>query len=204
MTRLGHIERSPHAGLTVHGGRVSCECVLALVAATEKSKGNKFGSGFRVLTKNVRDCDPWGIASSPTDVFQGQLASICTVENLTEYTLMPPRPGEPQHALVVISNVTDAAAGGAGATVTVEHVEQVGASAVADVAKMLRKLGTLARAMPAASDGTQETQHWQSQESTPWTQRKARRLAMTPTDASIPDTQVTPASSFVPGLAAAL
>ena len=77
-----------------------------------------------------------------------------------------------------------------------KHVEQVGASAVADVAKMLRKLGTLARTMPAALDGMPETPHWQSQESTPWTQRKARRLATTPTDASIPDTQVTPASAL--------
>ena len=60
VARLGDIERSPHAGLMVHGGRVSCECVLALVAATEKSKGDKFGSGFMVLTKNVQGLRPVG------------------------------------------------------------------------------------------------------------------------------------------------
>ena len=55
VARLGDIERSPHAGLLVHGCTISCECVLALVAARERSKGNKFGTGFRVLTKSVVD-----------------------------------------------------------------------------------------------------------------------------------------------------
>ena len=73
VARLAEIDKSPHAGLTVAQGRVSCECVLALVAATEKTKGNAFGAGFRVITKRVVDCDIWltedgGGAQSAADI----------------------------------------------------------------------------------------------------------------------------------------
>ena len=187
VARLGDIERSPHAGLLVHGGTISCECALALVAARERSKGNKFGTGFRVLTKNVVDCDPWLTVEEGGSTFGGQLASICSVDNVTPFTLNPPRPGQMQYALVVVSNVTPCGGEVAGVTLTVDHVEQVGADAVEDVLKMLRKLGALGRMAPQAELGTQITPRWSSQTQTPWTQRKTRRLDATPTDGSIPD-----------------
>jgi len=186
VARLAEIDKSPHAGLTVSQGRVSCECVLALVAATEKSKGNAFGAGFRVLTKSVVDCDIWHNGDGTGEPFQGQLASICSPETLTGFTLHPPRPGEVQHALVVISNVTENAATGQGKSLTVDGVEQVGEEAVPAVVKMLQKLAMLARNMPSAKSSEAGRANWSSCDLSPWkTGKRARVLEATPTDETI-------------------
>ncbi len=138
------------------------------------------------MTKNVIDCDPWGPAEAEAVVCKGQLASICSVDNLTQYTLTPPRRGHLQYALIVVSNV---ALQGETPTFTVDQVEPVGASAVHDVSKMLRKLGVLAQQKPTGRDvsARASTPQWLSPEKTPWTARKARRLEATPTDTSLPD-----------------
>ena len=205
--RLGDIERSPHSGLTVAGGKVPCRCALALVATSTRSKGQKTGTGFRVVTRDVVDCDPWKDDGLGDCAFAGMLASICSIDAIPQVTLSPMRPGETVYALVLVSNVTPdtAATAQPGSRVMmVEQVYQVVSEAVPDVRRMLRKLSQLARKLPRdESSGSSpmklQSPQWPSADETPWTARKARKLHETPTDASIPDSEVdmTPATKDV-------
>ena len=104
VARLGDIERSPHAGLLVHGGTISCECALAVVAARERSKGNNFGTGLRVLTKNVVDCDPWLTVEEGGSTFGGQLASIEDQQDYDRLVRLLPNDQTPNQIGTVTGN----------------------------------------------------------------------------------------------------
>ena len=89
------------------GGKIliPCQKVLALVKASKNSKPDQLGSGFKLTTPNVEDLlsteDPTGLAGT-----KHTLSAICTLDNLPQYRLDPPRGGT-QHALVTVTAKTD-------------------------------------------------------------------------------------------------
>merc|ERR1711924_183114 len=79
---------------------------LALVRSSKNSKPSPLGNGFKLVTPGVEDLlsteDPTGQAGQ----MEHTLSAICTLSNLPQYRLDPPRGGN-QNALVVVTAKTD-------------------------------------------------------------------------------------------------
>ena len=178
VARLRDITLAPHAGMVVQidDTSIAADFVLVLIAVKEKSGGKQFGKGYRVITKNVIDCDIWQSGEdipATRDCF-----SLCTMGNLLYYKLAPPRPGGIQYALSLVSNV------GKG-NFMIDYVESIALENVEDYKKLLRKLATLAYGAKF-SDTPAKRPSW-SPTRTPFAAKKVRKLAQSPTDASLPD-----------------
>ena len=83
---------------------VPCQKLVALVRSHQKSKAVRLEHGFNLITSSVQDVMGAGSgAAQPTEEFT--LTTMCTVENLSQYKLDPPR-GAKQHAIITITDVT--------------------------------------------------------------------------------------------------
>ena len=203
ITCLKDIEVLPHVGMVVGG--VKCELALVLVAATARSEFQRFGSGYRLITKNVLDVGFGASALKPDDSSASgakeptgmDLVAICTEHNLTEYKMAPSRKGDVQHALLVISGVRhmkpphDIVSGAEEPnrkSFMVERLQLVeGAGNVLACQKMLGKLKH-ARGEFAFEGTKRDRSAWDEQAMTPVSSaKKVRRLSETPTGGSLPD-----------------
>ena len=109
---LHMVEPSPHYAFTVTctssaGGdalMIPCQKVLALVKSSKSSKSITVGSGFKLVTPEVVDVLAPLLTNETTDKSY-TLSSMCTLDNLPQYRLDPPRGGS-QHALVTITAKT--------------------------------------------------------------------------------------------------
>ena len=178
VARLRGITVAPHAGMVVQidDTAIAADFVLVLIASKERSGGNQFGKGYRVITKNVIDCDIW----QPGEDIPAtkDCVSLCTMDNLLYYKLAPPRPGGIQYALALVSNVGNG-------NFMIDYVESIGLENVEDYKKVLRKLATLAYG--ATFSATPAKRPSWSPTRTPFAAKKVRKLAQSPTDASLPD-----------------
>ena len=182
--RVRDITVAPHAGMVVKMGNVTivADYVLVLIAAKERSGGKQFGTGYRVLTKNVVDCDIW---DSGSDVpVTADCVSICTMDNLMHYKMAPPKPGSVQYALALVSGFTAATDSTTG-SLMIDYVESIASDNIEDYKKALRKLATLAQGATFATSPAKRLS-W-SPTRTPFNAKRARKLAHSPTDASLPD-----------------
>ena len=108
----------PHVGMVVDGAK--CDLGLVMAGATTKSEFQRFGEGYRLITKNVHDVGFGASPLKPQDGCSGHdigfdLVAVCTEHNLTDYKMAPPRKAEMQYALVVVSSLRQAAAAAGGA-----------------------------------------------------------------------------------------
>ena len=188
--RVRDITVAPHAGMCVKMDDslfIVAEYVLVLIAATERSGGNSFPSGYRVLTKKIVDVDFW---ESGEDILEAaDCVSICTMDNLVHYKMSPPRPGGREYALALVSGfrpATDSTKG----TLMIDYVESIDTNNIEDYKKMLRKLASLAKGATFARNPAKRPS-W-SPTRTPHTAKKTRQLSHNPTDASLPDLGPTP------------
>ena len=83
----------PHVGMVVDGAK--CGLGLVLVGATTKSEFQRFGEGYRLITKSVQDVGFGASSLKPSECCLGHdtgfdLVAICTEHNLTEYKMAPP------------------------------------------------------------------------------------------------------------------
>ena len=86
-------------------GTTFCPCtqVLALVESSETSSLQQAGAGgFKITTNNVKD-----LLHDTSEAHSVQLTSFCTLENLQDFKLDPPRTrtNKKQAAIVLISSV---------------------------------------------------------------------------------------------------
>ena len=188
--RVRDITVAPHAGMCVKMDDslfIVAEYVLVLIAATERSGGNSFPSGYRVLTKKIVDVDFW---ESGADIPEAaDCVSICTTDNLVHYKMAPPRPGSRQYALALVSGFRPATESTKG-TLMIDYVESIDTNNIEDYKKMLRKLASLAKGATFARNPAKRPS-W-SPTRTPHTAKKTRQLSYNPTDASLPDSEPTP------------
>jgi len=194
--RIRDITNSPHAGMRVkmnNGREVLAEYALVLICATEKSGGQAFGSGYKVITKNVRDCDIWDDGSDVP--VTADCVSICTTDNLLHYKVGPLKPGTVQYAVALVSGLSPASGSKPG-TIMLDAVQLVNFNDLADHKKVLRKLMTLA--MDATFSATPAKRAAWSPSFSPFHAKKARKLACNPTDASLPDSAPTPSDASLP------
>ena len=140
------------------------------------------GSGYRVINKNDIDCTIWNSGEDITSA--NDCVSICTMENLVHYKLAPPRPGGMQYALALVSRVSAATESRTG-NVMIDYVEPITSDSVEEYKQILCKLATLANGATFAESPVKRAS-W-SPERTPFQARKIRKLAQSPTDASLPD-----------------
>ena len=108
------VQTSPHYAFTVactsssDGNTISlpCQKVLALIRSTKNSKPSNLGDGFKLITPGVEDLlstvDTTGLAEQKRHT----LSAICTLSNLPQYRLDPPRGGN-QDALVIVTAKTE-------------------------------------------------------------------------------------------------
>ena len=199
VARFAEIQSKAHVGMVIDNQR--CELVLVLAAATEKSQFQKFGDGYRLVTKNIVDgvCVPEGSQSERT-VPQNPytLVSICTEQNLTNYKLGPQRKGGLQYALVVVSGMREEAATGAEEpsckTFMVERIQLLDTEAVEPCKKLLGKLA-FARSDMVFEGSKRDRTAWSSETGTPSSKgKKVRRLSESPTDVSLPGARPASAS----------
>ena len=184
----------PHIGMVING--LKCDLALVFAAATEKSEFQKFGDGYRLITRNVLDVGFGPTTMKPEDcradaTAKYDLVAICTEHNLTDYKMAPPRKSAAQNALLAISGVRESAAG-AGAfglkTCMVDRMQLIdGADNVMACQKMLGKLAH-ARSEFSFEGTKRDRSAWSDQPVTPVSSaKKVRRLSASPTDASLPD-----------------
>ena len=107
---LHMVETSPHYAFTIDcksasdGSQISipCQKVLALIRSTKNAKATNLGDGFKLITPGVEDLlstvDPTGLAGQ----MKHTLSAICTLSNLPQYRLDPPRGGH-QDAPVIVT-----------------------------------------------------------------------------------------------------
>ena len=193
IARLQEISVLPHVGMVVNG--LKCELALVLVAAMEKSEFQKFGDGYRLITKNVLDVGFGRGAVQPEDsranaTAKYDLVTICTEHNLTDYKMAPPRKAAAQYALLAISGVRETAAGAeelGRKTFMVDRMQLVdGADNLAACQKMLGKLAH-ARSEFSFEGTKRDRSAWDDQPETPVSSaKKVRRLSCSPSDASLP------------------
>ena len=170
---------------------------LVLVGTRTKSEFQRFGDGYRLVTRNVYDVGFGASSLKPEDGPPGHdtgfdLVAICTEHNLTDYKLVPPRKAEMQYALVVVFHLRRApAAAGAGEpgrkTFMVERVQPLqGADAVSACQRMLSKL-KYARNEFKFEGTKRDRSAWDDMPTTPTsTAKRVRWLSNCPTDASLP------------------
>ena len=86
------------------------------------------GSGIKLITPDVEDL----LSTEDAGEMKHTLSAICTLENLPQYRLDPPRGGT-QHALVVVTAKTDA-------SFVVESVQLLSSEEAAQAKQSLLKL----------------------------------------------------------------
>ena len=86
------------------------------------------GSGFKLITPDVEDL----LSAEDAGQMKHTLSAICTLDNLPQYRLDPPRGGT-QHALVIVTAKTDA-------SFVVESVQLLSSEDAAQAKQSLLKL----------------------------------------------------------------
>ena len=181
---LHMVETSPHYAFTVactstsDGSKIflPCQKVLALVRSSKNSKACALGSGFKLITPDVEDLlsplDPTGRA----DQMKHTLSAICTLSNLPQYKLDPPRGGN-QDALVIVTAKTED-------SFVIESVQFLNSDEAAQVKQSLLKL--LQLAIHIHIRDRKRAVQWNDAFS-PLSSRKCSRVGRSPTDAPLPD-----------------
>ena len=142
----------------------------------EELKPNPLGSGFKLFTPGIEVLlnteDPTGNASQ----MKHTLSAICTLSNLPQYRLDPPRGGN-QDALVIVTAKTDD-------SFVIESVQFLKSDEAAQVKQSLLKL--LQLAIHIHIRDRKRAVQWNDAFS-PLTSRKCSRVGRSPTDAPLPD-----------------
>ena len=140
-------------------------------AIIEEFEGRNLGTGFKIITPDVED-----LLSDVAEPKKHTLSAICTLDNLPQYRLDPPRGGT-QAALVTVTAKTDV-------SFVVESVQLLSSDEALQAKESLLKL--LHMAMHIYSRDRKRTIEWTNNFS-PMMARKCTRVGRSPTDAPLPD-----------------
>ena len=154
-----------------------CQKILALVRSSKNSKADRLGDGYKRVTPDVEDLlsieNPTEVAGQKTHT----LSAICTLDNLPQYRLDPPRGGT-QAALVTLTAKTDV-------SFVVESVQLLSSDEADQAKHSLLKL--LHMAIHIHSRDRKRTVEWTDGFSPITGARKCTRVGRSPTDAPLPE-----------------
>ena len=190
---LSEITRAPHAGLSVRG--TTCEFALTLCAISGTSDCQMIGEGYRIVTGGLREVRTSSSEASPQLVETarpGSFVSMCTLSNLTQYTLTPSRPGGVTYVVALISSVLSAAQGSASepsqTTFIVDRVSPpLQADDRLDYALLLNELEKFSK-LGKPDDTPKRRAEWAQEAATTLrSAKKAKALSREPTNAPLPE-----------------
>ena len=162
-----------------------CSQVLALVEASQPSSLQEAGAGgYKITTNNVKD-----LLHDANDARGVQLTSFCTLNNLQDFKLDPPRTqaNKKQAALVLISSVLQAGSAEQPASFMVDSVQLLQPTEVDSVKGCLKRmlfLTTLAGHMSSRKRAASEPT---TDQESPTKAAKCRVLGRHPTAAPVPE-----------------
>ena len=162
-----------------------CSQVLALVEASKPSNLQQAGTGgYKITTDNVKD-----LLHDDDDARGVQLTSFCTLDNLQDFKLDPPRTqaSKKQAALVLISSILQESSAGQPASFMVDSVQllqQTEVDAVKICLKRMLFLTTLAGHMSSRKRAASELT---TNNKSPAKAAKCRVLGRHPTAAPVPE-----------------
>ena len=187
------LKHSPHGGLIVEdadGARQACGSVLTLLAHVGKCSVVDLEAGHRIATAKT-----WNIPFDPNLVsadgapehadaeLNAQFVSYCTMSNVQYYTLSSRKGQLPTYAMVVVgsSHVT-----GGVTTFMIDKVQTLASTDIGATQRLFAKLSLLGKKASIAMDASSKSPKPSSDcDITPFKAKKARRLTLSPTDASI-------------------
>ena len=155
---------------------IPCQKFLALVRSTKKSNATLLGNGYKLITPDVEDVLSTEDSNGVLGHGKHTLSAICTLENLPQYRMDPPRGGI-QHALVIVTGKTDV-------SFVVESVQLLSPEEAVEAKQSLLKL--LHMAMHIYRRDRKRAVEW-TDDFSPATSRKCKRVGRSPTDAPLPD-----------------
>ena len=106
--------------------------MLVLVRSTKNSKAAPLGSGYKLIAPDVEDLLSTEDPNQVTSQMKHTLSATCTLDNLPQYRLDPPRGGH-QHALVIVTAKTDV-------SFVMEYVQLLSSDEAAQAKQPLLKL----------------------------------------------------------------
>ena len=182
---IAEIQSSPHYPFQVqmkdcilHG-----DSVITLIGSRTKSVTDKCGSGFKVTTKNIMDIlgETFGLDQRAVDV-----VAYCTVDELMEFKMDPPRGGSCRIAIASVIGVEHGQENQI--CIVVNKLQYIDGPDILDMQEAFTKLRTLCRHLkdlhPIVDNNKRHAEPaLLSRE--PQSTKKCRTLARTPTDASL-------------------
>ena len=186
---MSTVQRASHVGMVIDTVPVSC--VLSLVAHVGRSETVNLQNGHKLISKNCWNV-PFETPSAKVDgapehadtTIIGEVASYCTMENVQDYILSARRPNEPTYAVIVISSIRAAPAGGDANIYMVGKVQPVNPESIDALRRLLRMLSKFA-ITASSSAATQVSPIKWPDDRTPGHAKKARRLGSHPTASPI-------------------
>ena len=162
-----------------------CSQALALIEASEPSGLQDAGNGgYKITTSNVKD-----LLKDANDARGVQLVSYCTLENLQDFKLDPPRTqtSKKQAALVLISSVLQESSAEQPASFIMDSAQLLHQTEVNEVKVCLKRLlyltvlaGHMSSKKRSASEPTNDKE-------SPTKAAKCRALGRHPTGAPVPE-----------------
>ena len=173
---LHMVETSPHYTFqVVHSecNAMPCQKIIGLIRCSKNSKVETLGDGFKLTTTGLADL--LEADNSEHDSKRYTVSAVCTMENLPNYRLDPPRGGE-QHALVTISDMI-------GDTFVLDQVQLLKPEEAIQAAASLRRLLSVAIELhkPQRKRGGAWTEDF-----SPAMAKKCRVLGRSPTADAVP------------------
>jgi hypothetical protein len=162
-----------------------CTQVLALVESSEPSSLQEAGAGgYKITTTNVKD-----LLHDTSDGPGVQLTSFCTLENLQDFKLDPPRThaNKKQAALVLISSVLQVSSAGQPSSFMVDSVQLLQPAEVEAVKGCLKRMLFLTTLASHMSSRKRIASVPLTQEESPAKAAKCRVLGRHPTAAPVPE-----------------
>ena len=147
-----------------------CRKVVALVRSSKKSMTSSVGEGFKITTSDVEDL------LAETAGKRYTLSAMCTVANLAQYKLDPPRGGH-QDALVTLNAKT-------GESYGIENLVLLGQEDSVKVKESLKELMQLA--IHIYNRDRKRMSEWKEEDSPHTNKRACTRTGCAPTDTPLP------------------
>ena len=133
-------------------------------------------SAYRVITDKIQ-C---AIAPSQTRTYKA--VGLCSFESAEDFKLTPTKPQDVLYALIVVSKIIEVCPNSL--ELFVEKVEHICPSDYDKMKRIILGIGSVAKSIQYSKENARVP--WSSSPSTPWSQRKCRKLSACPTDESLP------------------
>ena len=156
-----------------------CSQVIALVAASGPSKLQAAGSeGYRLVNDTVRD-----LTETSGQTFE--VTSYCSLANLQDFKLDPPKRAKEQAALVVLSDALPSGTDAVLNRFVLESVQLLSPSEAEKILPVFKQFIYFASLATQISQGEKRKVEW-TEEDNPSTAKKCKTLGCSPTGKELP------------------